>query len=314
MWDFTSKIRQNWEPIQRYLAFDFGTAIHAALEEYYDPITWGNRDLMEAYATNGFISSFAELSAKVKVGDIVMELEFREAATLGLRMLEYYFWWAPQHDNFRPVMREIEFDVEIPGMPGVHYQGRIDLLIEVFDDEGNSLGYYIVDHKTAKQMGDTLWLALDDQCSSYAWALQKMLGIQIRGVMYNQLKKKPPSPPKKLVSGAYSRNKTQDTDFITYLRTLEAAGINPRHYREFLLFLKQNPKEYIRRTKIPYTQRTLEIVEQRIQKEAKEMLNPDVTIYPTPSFMNCPGCRFFAPCLQLQEGYEPSMDMYEVRK
>jgi PD-(D/E)XK nuclease superfamily len=311
----TSKIRQNWEPVQRYLAFDFGTAIHAGLQVYYDPKTWHfPRKTRESMAREAFEASFHELQKQIKVGDLEFELTFNEQIKLGLGMLNFYFTWAPKQDNFVPIFVEIEFEVPIPGLEGIAvYQGRIDLVVEVFDDDGNSLGYYIVDHKTAKQFGETMWLYLDDQCSSYAWALKQMLGLDIRGVIYNQLRKEAPHPPKQLKNGSFSVNKQQNTTFETYLRTLRENEIDPHHYRDMLLYLKHNPKEFCRRTKVTFAPRALDIVEKRIVQEAREMINPDVQIYPTPSPMNCNGCRFFVPCLQTQEGGEPSMDMYERR-
>ena len=339
MWNMTSKMRQNYEPIARYIHFDFGTAIHAAMEAYYWPTTWQYRKLREFNAVHVFKQTHAELMQKVRVGDVQFEIEFTEAYDVGLRMLEFYFTWAPQQDKYwRPIFVEIEFEVPIPGLflgicsndtqklhlQGPHcenwisvqpfvYQGRIDLVVEVFDEEGNSLGYFIVDHKTAGSFGEPQWLWLDDQCSSYAWALQKMLGLKIQGVIYNQLKKSPPHPPKQLKNGGFSVAKNQDTSFDVYLRTLRDHDINPSYYREFLSFLKHNPKEYVRRTKVNYTQQQLSIVEERIKREAREMANPEISIYPTPSQWNCNSCRFLRPCMQIQEGREPSMDNYEVR-
>jgi hypothetical protein len=323
LWDFTSKIRQNYEPVQRYPAFDFGTAIHRGLEVYYDPATWGDLPTMRENAREAFLASIRELHQKVMVGALDFEMRFDEEEELGQQMLDHYFIWAPKHDEFKPVFREIEFEVEstylhsIVGLNGVPlvqpipflYQGRIDLIIE------DEYGYWIVDHKTAAQFGDVQWLWLDDQCSSYAWAVQKMLGLQIRGVIYNQLRKSPPHPPKQLKYGGFSRAKNQDTSFEVYLKTLRQHGIDPHHYRDFLLYLKENPKEYIRRTKVTYTQQTLELVGQRIQREAREMLESPV-IYPTPSQWNCNGCRFFAPCVALHEGRDSSIllaENYEVR-
>src|SRR3974390_861318 len=98
LWNFTSKIRQNWEPVQRYPAFDFGTAIHAGLEAYYAPATWGDEDAMQANTIAAFRKSLAELQAKVKVGDLEIELRFGEEVQLGLDMLDYYFLWAPKQD------------------------------------------------------------------------------------------------------------------------------------------------------------------------------------------------------------------------
>jgi len=651
MWDFTSKIRQNYEPVQRYHAFDFGTAIHAGLQAYYEPKTWGEKKLMQQNARDAFYASFAELQKLVKIGDIAFELTFKESIDLGLGMLEFYFIWAPKQDvNIKPLYTEIEFEVPIPGLEGLAvYQGRIDLIVEVYDDDGNFLGYYIVDHKaqpldelvltpwgwrrmgdiqvgamvvgsngkptavtgifpqgtlpcyvvtlsdgaqvrcsgdhlwetakgvvttmqlvcrdpktkwgytsgsvitpvapiefedqelpvhpyilglwlaegrfdnsmvvisnklgdtiklaeqylptahhfkknstknhnwtltgpkkihnfapetnlvrqglrqlgfdkntssitkfipqvylqgsveqrllllqglmdgdgtvpdrtyarftsmspqlhegvralvhslggvarptswtpapngkpsgrqnfrflngmnpfqlvykrdayahaetlvrevisieeveptemqcisveafdglyvttdyvlthnTAKQFGQIMWLNLDDQCSSYAWAIKQMLGLDVRGVIYNQLRKSPPHPPKQLKNGGFSVAKNQDTSFEVYLRTLREHNIDPHYYREFLLFLKRNPKEYARRTTVMYNDDMMQVVQNRIYLEAQEMMNPDLRIYPSPSPMNCNGCRFFGPCLQTQEGREPFMDMYEKR-
>lgn len=281
------------------------------MEAYYFPTSWGYRSLQEHNARHAFQMTYKDLQSKVRVGDLEFEFTFDEALELGLGMLEYYFTWAPKHDNFRPIMTEIEFEVPIPGLEGqAVYRGRIDLIVEVFDDDSNSQGYYIVDHKTAKQFGEALWLYLDDQCGSYAWAISKMLGLEIKGVLYNQLRKKPPDPPKTLKSGMLSVNKQQDTTFELFLKKCRELDQNPNWYREYLRFLKHNPKEFCRRVTTRFTPEALEIVEKRIVMEAREMIKKDIAIYPTPSPMNCNGCRFIGPCMQLQGGMQPSMDNY----
>lgn len=320
LWNFTSKIRENWEPIQRYRAFDFGTAIHAGLEAYYDPALWNDtQPVKNERARQAFKDSMKELQSLVRVGDVEIEMGFAEEMTTGLAMLDQYFSWAPKHDNWEPRFTEVEFEIECEVFEtyldesGVYrsamlmpflYQGRIDLVVE------DEYGYWIIDHKTAKQFSDVQWLWLDDQCGSYAWAIQEKLGLEVRGVIYNQLRKSPPHPPRMLKSGAFSVAKNQDTSFEVYLRTLREHGIDPHYYRDFLLYLKQNPKEYVRRTKVNYTQKKLELIGKRIQKEAKEMIN-DPAIYPTPSQMNCNGCRFFAPCVAKQEGSDYETILHE---
>jgi hypothetical protein len=282
--------------------------MHSALEQYYNPETWSDKHLREARALIAFKDSYQELAAKVRVGALEFQMQFEEALALGYNMLSHYFVWAPRYDNFTPVFTEIEFEVPIPGLDNCVYQGRVDLVVQ------DEFGYWIIDHKTTAQFGDTEWLVLDDQVSSYAWALQKQLGLSVRGVIYNQLRKKPPHDPIELKSGGFSRNKQQDTTFEIYLRALQRAGIDPRYYKEFLSFLKHNPKEFCRRTKVTFTQRQLTMIEKRIQQEAREMSNPNVQIYPSPSPMNCSGCRFFQPCVVIQQGGEPFMDdNYERR-
>jgi|SRR5215469_7067811 len=309
LWDFTSKIRQNYEPLQRAEYFEFGSAIHAGMEEYYDPAGWCvSIKAAENRARQAFLDYISKVEQVVKLGALEFEMEFKEARQLGLDILENYFLWAPKNDKFTPLYVEVEFSVEIPGL-GVPYQGRVDLIIE--DD----FGYWIVDHKTAQQFGAVEWLWLDDQCSSYAWALKKMLGLEIRGVIYNQIRKKAPHPPNMLKNGGLSVAKNQDTTYELYLKTLQDGGYKVSAYQDMLDFLKTNPKEFIRRTRIQFTPKVLELVEKRVVAEAREMLgNP--AIYPTPSPWNCNGCRFFQPCLAMHEGsdYQLILDQNFVRR
>lgn len=314
MWDFGSKIRQNYEPYARIQPLDFGTAIHSGMEAYYDPMTWGNLELQQKTARLAFLTSIAEIQQKVKFMDYEIEQEFNEDLDLGLAMLENYFTWAPTQDGFQPIMTEIEFEIPMKFWSNGHlidfsYQGRIDLVIE--DD----FGYWIVDHKTAASLGGIDWLPLDDQCGSYAWALQKKLNLNVRGVIYNELRKKAPHPPLVLKNGGLSKNKQQDTSFEMYLKAIRDNNLNENDYEEFLDYLIENPKEWFRRTRVQYTQHQLEIQEERIKLEAREMLmNP--TIYPTPSRFNCQGCSFFRPCLAVQEGSDPKPileEQYEKR-
>jgi hypothetical protein len=235
------------------------------------------------------------------------EERFEELKALGLGMLDYYFLWAPEHDDFKPVRVEVEF--EIP-MGKFVYQGRVDMLAE------DKYGYWIVDHKTAIQLGDVEWLVLDDQCSSYAWALQKMLGLEIRGVIYNELRKKVPRKPQVLRNGELSRNKNQDTSYETYLAAIKEGGYRTKGYADILQYLKDNPKQFVRRTRVNYQPGALDLVEWRIRAEAREMLN-DPAIYPTPSRFNCQGCSFFGPCLARHEGRDEQSildELFEKRK
>jgi len=283
--------------------------MHAALQAYYNPETWGTESLQRYNAKQAFLMSIKEIGTKVKIGALEFEERFDEQKELGLGMLEHYFLWAPTRDKFKPIYVEIEFEVPIPGLEGVVYQGRIDLIVE------DEFGYWIIDHKTTAQLAQTEWLALDDQCSSYAWAAKQMLGLDIRGIVYNELRKKAPRKPSVLRSGALSVNKNQDTTYEVYLATLRDKGYKEKSYAPILQYLKDNPKEFVRRTKVTYGPRVLPLVEKRIRTEAVNMLG-DPDIYPTPSRFNCNGCQFFAPCLALHEGYDPQTildEQYEKR-
>ena len=249
LWDWTSKIRQNYEPLRRIAAFDFGTAIHAGLEAYYDPETWwDDRAKKESYACVAFRESIRRVQLKVAEAGVEVDDGFAEERELGLGMLDHYFRWAPEHDDsLRPVLVEQEF--EVPLYAGSVYQGRVDLVVE------DRFGYWIVDHKTTATFGGTEWLALDDQCSSYAWALERQLGLRVRGVIYNELRKKLPHRPKLLNRGVLSLDKSQETTHDIYLQTILDEGFDPKPYTDFLAYLKEYPKEFFRRTRVTFTPR-----------------------------------------------------------
>jgi hypothetical protein len=320
-WDFGSKLRMNLEPLFAPKPLDFGTAIHRGLQTYYEPSTWAiDRDVVRALSVQSFADVCNEQKRqyiKISSGDMAIDLEidYKERVELGKGMLEYYFKYAKLNDKFKPVFVEVEFEVPIMrcgislpmgfewdledrltymGAP-VFYQGRVDLVVE--DEFGE---YWIVDHKTAAQFGDTQHLALDEQCGSYIWALRHQLNLRVAGVIYNELRKKVPHKPNVLKNGSLSCNKQQDTTYDLFMEAIHEGGYSPDGYTDFLAFLKENPKEFVRRTQVHRNPREMDILQRRIALEAIDMLtNP--SIYPNPVKWNCDGCWFFAPCVAQQE-------------
>lgn len=293
-WDFGSKVRMNYEPLQDAQALRFGTAIHAALEVYYEPSTWNlARPLVEPLATAEFLSSYVRPDS-----DNDEDIQaWRDEVELGKGILAGYYEWAPARDQFTPLHVELEFEVPITDLDAV-YQGRIDLLIE--DHDGR---YWIVDHKTCKSMdSSTEYLDMDEQCGSYAWALQEKLGIQIAGVIYNELLKTVPSPPTVLKSGKLSVDKKQHTTLDLYLTTLREHGYDAATYQEMLDHLASQPDRYFRRTQVLRSQRELQLLGERIAAETAEMMNPEISIYPNPNKFTCSRCEFKQPCLAKMEG------------
>jgi ATP-dependent helicase/DNAse subunit B len=329
LWDFGSKIRQNYEPNVGIKALDFGTAIHSALEAYYDPVTWNHpSEIRQTAAIMAFtkaIEGFKQKALKVN-GDseLVYELEqdHQERMQLGMDMLAYYFLYSEEaDDDIIPIRTEVEFEVPVLDLDRkpmvwkdepVVYQGRVDLLAQV----KHSGKYIIVDHKTAAQFGQTDWLALDEQCTSYGWALEHMLGLDISGIMYNQLRKKAPHPPKQLKDGSLSVNKQQDTTAQLFIAECKRLNQPVEQYQGFIDFLNADPKEFVRRTVIKRTQSEYEAQSRRIFMEAIDMLDTPM-IYPNPSSMNCNGCQFFQPCLATQDGGDVEWfldELYTKRK
>ena len=117
-WDFDARERQDLELTEPAQVFDFGEAIHDALDVYYFPGMWEwNREIVRPLAVAGFEKSMRrqratyaaarDLSAE-QVGDWEQHLE------LGADLLERYFEWALENDRFTPIQVATQFDVVVP--------------------------------------------------------------------------------------------------------------------------------------------------------------------------------------------------------
>lgn len=338
-WNYGSKIRLNYEPVSLPKPLDFGSAIHTGCEVYYDPQTWDwDKEIVSLAAVAAFRNTNRQALLRyedLRGPDELARQDFAERDELGTGMLTNYFKWAATNDRFTPTHVEIEFEVPIPVPsslalpPGfdrngdgylfrhayperddpewwpVLYQGRIDMIVQ--DEFGR---YWIVDHKTCAQMrADVIaFLEMDEQMKSYGWAIQQMLGIEIAGIIYNELYKGVPQPPKQNASMRqgrwYSVNKQQDTTYELYLETVsreDTAAYEAGLYDEMLEHLKYQGNKYFRRTQTRYSQKEYEILGNNICLEAIDMLNHPL-IYPNPSRFKCGYCMMRAACLAKMEG------------
>lgn len=302
-WDFGSPLRQRYKGVVGIPALDFGVAIHKALEVYYDPkLQTVTKGVREALALASFHEELKEQQHKVplEMRNETLQERWTEQSQLGSAMIKHYFLWAPKRDTkLVPKYSEIEFEVPIPTFGNdVVYRGRIDLIAE--DDHGD---LWIIDHKTTAQFNEDMeWLDLDTQGSAYYWALWQQLGLQVSGVIYNQLRKSAPKDPEVLIGAKLSRNKSQRTSAEWYQHTLQVMNLPAAEYADFLAFLRNEPsKQFFRRIQVHRSPRQLEVIESQIVREVSDMLT-DPHIYPNPGLFNCRGCSYRAPCMALHDG------------
>lgn len=331
-WDWSSKIRDNLEPSERYAPFEDGTTWHEAMATYYDPKTW---HLLDDPATsesilfytrqklisthNGQVIRAIALSSNEELPIERLE-EYSERLVMLENMLENYFTWAPTVDNFKPVKIEIEFEVPIyipdttiPYVVGgdiVVYQGRLDGIVQ--DPQGR---YWVLEHKTAKQRSSIGWLDVDSQCGSYAWAMQEQLNIPIAGIIYSQSFKKMLKSPKRLTRSYKGRNfstdKSKSMTHDLFLKTLLEYNESVANYSEYLNYLSIQENPFFRRVEVHRNQASLKYMSKIIYLEAKEMLN-DPAIYPSPGPFTCNFCRFKEPCISKQNGYDHQFILDEL--
>lgn len=312
-WDWQSEDRQNWEPKKLSTNLLFGTAVHAGLQTFYNPKTWNTLDWerLEIHALRDF-----NLELRSLVDPQVYE-EFYELKELGIGMIHGYVEFASKHDKFTPAMTEIEFEVPVTDRFGkqlfchchnwpCYYQGRWDVLLR--DEDGR---YWIMDHKTCASFVDSSYLELDEQVKSYCWAGQIQLGIRIEGALFNELRKALPHEPLILKKGDLSQNKAQNTTYDMYMEAIRKLGHHPSKYRDMLEYLRDNPKEYFRRTTCHYTR--IELIHQghQICDEVLDILG-EPRIYPNPNRMTCSWCSFRNPCLQSNDGSDAQWVLREA--
>lgn len=329
-WDFGSILRQRWRPKETPRPLSFGTAVHKALEVYYDPSTWHiarqpDDLIIKSGAIQAFVDSMRE--SKKRYLDLTgktflepdQQADYDLHMDLGLKMLEHYFVWCKKRDhNWEVVAVELDFEVSLgfvvyPEVNGdtsepmeVVYRGRLDVLIK--DEFGR---YWIVDHKTAARFEeDIAWLDMDEQVGSYCWALRE-LGYPVEGVIYNQLRKAYPEPLAELSvvrkGCRFSTNKMKaNTTYEAAVVQLIEAGENLALYEDFLNWLRANPPSFNRRIQVHRSKANLDILGEQIKIEAWEMTNPSVNIYPTPSKFSCQWCSFRVPCMSKYDGQDPN--------
>lgn len=311
------------------------------MEQVYDPELWDESDDEEKLERA--IKVFEEITweqrrvflvnSRQQLADKPFGDDYAERIELGKGMLTHYVRVVhPVADRFiRPVRVEVPFAVQLkypsgvslpegvepgqemtcssspdcgqehPNPAPVTLNGRVDALVE---DIVNG-GYYIVDWKTAAQLiTDGEFLQLDDQITSYCAALSLILGLDIRGFLYAEIRKDYPKPPTRLgretKSRHYSINVNQGTTFEIaeeFLKQHDLAALRTGAYTEFLEKLKKDPPKFHQRFPVIQSEPKLVNVLDNVAMEALEMTNPKLPIYPAPSKQNCSGCAFKGPCL-----------------
>lgn len=170
---------------------------------------------------------------------------------------------------------------------------------------------FILTHNTTSRILDedaeSSFLTLDDQVSSYLWALRS-LGLNVVGFVYVEIRKAYPSPPKEL-SRLYKGRKfsTSKTEFSTpeqYRKFVEendplayAQGL----YDEHIGWLKSEGPKFHQRHQIHKNDKEIEMAGYNIWLEAQDMTqNP--RIYPQPGRFSCNTCLFKQPCIGMNQG------------
>lgn len=203
----------------------FGTAIHEALAEWYQPGFKRGRDLVETFKA----SLDDDRKVLVRKFNEEDEKEYMDAREMGILMLTRYkevYGLDPDWDViateqpfrlFFARKKSTVFGQEIPAMARwLRYLGTIDGVYR--DRETGEI--WLMEHKTAAAI-DVNHLPLDDQAGAY-WAVAGLIlrkmgilkpGEDIAGIMYNFLRKALPETRTVSPDGKV-RNKPQKKHYV----------------------------------------------------------------------------------------------------
>lgn len=305
-WDFESGLRRHLVPKDNSNTNTwFGTGFHFAMEDYHGY----RRFSTPMHAFQAYYDVFEKYYPEY------MPPEHEELLELGLCMLDYYPVWLKQRDEYKTLwidgepQVEVEFSIEIPELSEyagvtVVYQGAIDRVVE--DAHG---GLWLVDYKTVKRF-DTDKLELDPQISAYCWAAEQYYERPVEGLIYHQFKKVAPRYPKVLARGGLSTDKRQYTTYSLFRIALEDLGYDlknlPKNYQDYLNYLLEEETiegdRFIRWDKVRRNHDFKQSEYDLIVIEGKEMLNPDLPLYPNPTYTCAYDCAFRTVCVARRDG------------
>jgi hypothetical protein len=341
---------------------EFGVAFHEAMEIFYEPRTWTQpleirTDLALVAFANRCKKQLKEYKKLNPDPDVTILESYKTRLELGLNMIRYYCnKMSPHYDKrWTPVEVEVSFEVPILhpksgaqlwckcsqcgkkwskftdkgtyeerygnwiGLP-VTYGGRLDAL---FKDE---LGrYWIADWKTTSRLLDedaeASFLQLDDQIVSYMWALS-VIGIEVAGFVYVEIKKAFPQPLK-VLSRPYkgrllSTDKTAMSTPDIALKSIQQHDPNGWQmglYDEYLHWLRMEGPGFTQRHQIHKNVAEITNAGIVIATEALDMIG-EPNVYPMPGRFSCNWCMFKQPCLgkNMGEDYIYTLDTMFERK
>lgn len=127
--------------------------------------------------------------------------------------------------------------------------------------EGDEI--WVVDHKTTNTIPTIGDEYTDLQGIVYMMALMtnwkrtdNPAYKNIRGVVYNYIRSKPPAKPDILKNGSISKRKI-DTNYATYLAALKANGEDLDAYEEQLKHYQQNASKWYKRVYVPFNRKAV---------------------------------------------------------
>jgi hypothetical protein len=243
-------------------------------------------------------------------------ITFDEQEALMHNMLMHYSLWVSldkkmySDHNLEFVSLEQSFEIPLPTPSGraskkLSLGGRFDGVV-LHKPTGE---YWIWETKTTRSVQELVKsLANDEQCGVYMYAASKMLGVPIKGVLYNIIRKKAPTKPAVLQSGLLSKASNVDCTAFFYFNSIKELYPDwtietiDEFFGDILTSLQANEQKFFMRYPVYRSPIEIHNLMQGIYYTATEMVRPTLRLYPSPSWLTCTFCAFKSPCLTMNMG------------
>lgn len=186
---------------------------------------------------------------------------------------------------------EHKFQVQLHD--NIYMQGTLDAVAK--DKVGR---VWLMDHKTTKKIPEDGWRYYDIQSAIYV-KFAKALGFpEIDGVVWNYIRKKPPTVPDLLKSGELSKRSNIDTTWPVYLQAIKDNKLDPDDYKDMQEQLKGKEANFFFRTYMPINKDVVENIVNEAIMTAHEMdeLQDEPTSHTRNLGYHCTYCPYFTLC------------------
>lgn len=313
-WDLGAITRQRLQPLDPE-PFDLTRAVRDALAVYYYPGMWEWQSAtVLPLVRKAFMRSIAAAPpSEHRMADL----------DLGTELLERYFAWAPSVDDFAPLKIETDVEALVPDIrtsdqalstrsgERVLYADRVEMVAADANDE-----YWVVTHSVVPEWSGGESLLLDEAVVAACWAWeQTFLGMQVAGTIHDELLRTPPDAPEK--SPTQTRTGRPGRGGLSQNEPSGGGRLLPQSERADRVEgrpasgqpIHQEVAGPLRRTRIRRRRAEIESAARQIGAEVLDMLDPGLSVYPTSSPSHCPSCVFLAPCVAMNEGEDPALEL-----
>lgn len=276
------------EPRKKKIHLERGTWLHALLMHHYDGQDWElhHRRLSTLFYEETFqeqIDEFGDLPNDVK------------------RLMKAYVnRYRAEDRHWTVVDSEVDEYITLPN--GLKFNFIIDLIVE-------EAGYlWLVDHRGIKSFMRSDVMRRDPQLSRYFYGAKKLGYSPLGGVIFNQIRTKPPAVPLVLQSGRLSQRMNIDTDIHTYYRAIRQLRQDPASYSQILQHLARQQDKFFERSRLPKDRALMRNTMRDLIETAQEIqIAEQVQRFPRTIDKSCEWeCDFRDVCMVEYLGGDPS--------